>query len=138
MPEEYKFRYKTYNHAKTRLRYHIVFSTKYRRKCLNNIKEEVFNSFKYCCKISHIKILAMALDNDHIHFLVEFPPKYSIEQTVKRMKTISTKYLYDRYREYLKKFYWGEKNIIWTHGYFCSTIGEVSESTIKEYINNQG
>ena len=39
--------YESIAHAKTRLRYHIIFSTKYRRKCLNEIKEEIFNSFKY-------------------------------------------------------------------------------------------
>jgi len=40
--------------------------------------------------------------------------------------------------EYLKKYYWKGKHILWTHGYFCSTIGDVSEQTLKKYIENQG
>jgi len=138
MSEEYEFKYKTYNHAKTRLRYHLIFSTKFRRKCLTEIRDTVLESFKYCCSISHIRILAMELDGDHIHFLVEFPPRYSIEQTVRRMKMVSTKYIYDRCREYLQNYYWKGKDILWTHGYFCATIGNASEETIKRYIDNQG
>ena len=80
----------------------------------------------------------MELDNDHIHFIVSFPPAYSIEQTVRRMKMISTNYVYERCENYLKKFYWKDKRLLWTHGYFCSTIGEVSEQMVKHYIENQG
>lgn len=132
------FEYESFNHAKTRLRYHIIFSTKFRRKCLNEIRDIVLDSFRYAESISHLKILVMELDNDHIHFLVSFPPAYSIEQTVRRMKMISTNYVYERCENYLKKFYWKDKRLLWTHGYFCSTIGEVSEQTVKHYIENQG
>lgn len=133
-----KDKYKTYNHAKTRLRYHIIFSTKYRRKCLNEIHDVVLESFRYAESLSHFKVLTMEIDSDHIHFLVEFPPAYSIEQTVRRMKMISTKFIYNKCEAYLKNFYWGDKRKLWTHGYFCSTIGEVSEETLRHYIENQG
>ena len=132
------FEYESLNNAKTRLRYHIIFSTKFRRKCLNEIRDIVLVSFRYAESISHFRILVMELDNDHIHFLVSFPPAYSIEQTVRRMKMISTNYVYERCENYLKKFYWKDKRLLWTHGYFCSTIGEVSEQTVKHYIENQG
>lgn len=131
-------KYRTYGHAKTRLRYHMIFSTKYRRRCLTEIRNEVLESFKYAESISHFKILMMEIDKNHIHFLIQFPPAYSIEQTVRRMKQISTNYLYKKCSDYLRQFYWGDKKIIWTHGYFCSTIGEVSETTLKHYIENQG
>ena len=38
----------------------------------------------------------------------------------------------------MRHYYWLGKHIIWTHGYFCSTIGEVSEENLKHYIENQG
>ena len=44
----------------------------------------------------------------------------------------------NKHNKYLKQFYWSGKHHLWTRGYFCSTIGEVSESKIKEYIKNQG
>ena len=116
----------------------MIFSTKFRRKCLEKIHDDVISSFKYAESKSNFKILVMELDKDHIHMLIEFKPKYSIEQVVSRLKQLTTNYLWKIQRNYLKKYYWKQHNILWTHGYFCSTIGDVSESTLKTYIENQG
>lgn len=82
----------------------------------------------------------MNLEKDHIHFLITWKPSLSITQVVSRMKQISTNYIYKNEiaKEHLKKFYWGKKKKLWTGGYFVSTIGEVSEKTLKEYIEKQG
>lgn len=129
--------YKTYGHAKTNLKYHVIFSTKFRRKCLGEIREHVLESFRYSEKISDFSILRMELDKDHIHFLLEFRPSLSIQQVVSRMKQIFTNYLYKTCEYHLRKFYYG-KSYLWTRGYFVSTIGEVSEETLRKYIENQG
>ena len=50
---------------------------------------------------------------------------------------MTTKLIWDKEETYLRQFYWRDKKL-WTGGYFCSTIGEVSEETIKKYIENQG
>lgn len=129
--------YKTYDHAKTKLTYHLIFSTKYRRKCLNAIHDSVIEAFRYVESKSKFSIKTMELDKDHIHLMVEFGPSLSISSIVNRLKSMTTKYLYDDCGDYLKKFYWN-KDILWTHGYFCSSIGEVSEETLRRYIENQG
>lgn len=129
--------YRTYGHAKTNLKYHFIFSTRYRRKCLTDIRDKVIDAFKYAESKSDFNILKMELDKDHIHFLMEFKPSLSIESVVNRMKSISTNYLYNHCEYHLRKFYWKE-NQLWTRGYFCSTIGEVSEKTLCHYIENQG
>ena len=131
-------KYKTFGHAKTKLRYHLIFSTKFRRKCLDQIHDDVISSFKYSESKSNFKILVMELDKDHIHMLVEIKPKYSIEQVVSRIKQLTTNYLWKKQGEHLRKYYWKQHHILWAHGYFCSTIGDVSESTLKQYIENQG
>lgn len=110
------------SHCKHHIRYHIIFVTKYRRKCLDEIKQDVFDAFRYVEDKSHIKIYNMNLDADHIHLLLSFPPDYSLSQTVNR----------------LKQFYWKKKRLLWTHGYFVSTIGKVSEKIVFNYIENQG
>ena len=130
--------YRSFSGVKTRLRYHIIFSTKYRRRCLNPIRDRVLNSFYKAASISHIKIHCIELDKDHIHLLLEFKPSLSIEQVVRRLKQLTTKYIWEENEEFLKNFYWKNKRILWSGGYFCSTIGEVSEKKIKEYIENQG
>ena len=64
-----KLLYKIYGHTKTNLKYHIIFSTRYRRKCLTDISDNVLNSFGYTESILNFNILKMELDRDHIHFL---------------------------------------------------------------------
>ena len=125
-------------HAKTHLRYHIIFSTKYRRNCLTNIREDVLNIFKEIANKYQFKIFAMEIDRNHIHFLIEFSPKYSISQVVKLFKQISIHKIWEIHETYLKQFYWKNKKILWTHGYFCSTVGNIDENKIKNYIDNQG
>ena len=53
---------------------------------------------------------------------------------------MTTNYLYrnERTEKWLKQFYWKKKRLLWTHGYFVSTIGKVSEKTVFNYIENQG
>ena len=80
----------------------------------------------------------MEIDRNHIHFLIEFSPKYSISQVVKLFKQISIHKIWEIHETYLKQFYWKNKKILWTHGYFCSTVGNVDENKIKNYIDNQG
>lgn len=129
--------YECYGHSKTRLRYHIILTTKYRRSCLRAIKDDVLESFKQCALHSDIKIHLMNLDRNHIHLLISFPPKYSISQTVNRLKQYTTNYLYRTNYDYLKKFYWSNKKKLWSESYFITTIGNVSENKVLEYIKNQ-
>lgn len=131
---------KTRNHYKGRLVYHIIFSTKFRRKCLIGIEDIVYDAFKYCESKSHFSIHTMKCDKDHIHLLVEIKPTYSLGQTISRMKQMTTSYLYHNEISYakLRQFYWGKRLKVWTHGYFASTIGEVSEKIVWQYIENQG
>ena len=128
---------KGYSHSKTYLRYHIIFVTKYRKKLLNDIIQTVFDAFKYCESKSHFTILKMKLDQDHIHLLISIPVEYSIAQTVSRLKQMTTNYLYREKNDYMRKFY-RKNRVIWTDGYFCSTIGHISEAIAFKYIETQG
>lgn len=108
---------------------------------MDEIKQDVFDAFRYVEDKSHIKIYNMNLDTDHIHLLLSFPPDYSLSQTVNRLKQMTTNYLYrnERAEKWLKQFYWKKKKrLLWTHGYFVSTIGKVSEKIVFNYIENQG
>ena len=125
-------------HCRTYLRYHIIFVTKYRRKVLDNIKQEVFDAFRYCESKSNITIHTMNLEADHIHVIVSFPVIYTIGQTVSRLKQMTTNYLYREKNDYLRQFYTKKKHLLWTHGYYVGTLGKVSEKIVFDYIENQG
>lgn len=132
-------KYDTYNHAKTRLRYHMIFSTKYRRGCLDGIKDELINSLRYVESVSNFKIEYIGIDNDHIHLLIRTCPSITISSIVRRIKQITTRQMWDKRGDYLSKYYWSKrKGKLWTNGYFCCTVGDVSSTIIEEYIKNQG
>ncbi len=130
--------YESFNHAKTHIRYHVIFSTKYRRHCLDGIKEDLFGCFNDIASHSHFKILRAGVDGDHVHLLVKSCPTFSIYQIVRRLKQVSTRRMWKSHEDYLRKYYWGKCRKLWTNGYFCSTIGEMSEETVRKYIENQG
>ncbi len=72
--------------------------------------------------------------------MIMIPPSISVSDAVKHLKEQSTYIIYKNLhaKAHLKKFYWTGNNMLWTHGYFCATIGAVSEETLRYYIKTQG
>ena len=129
--------YKSKNHSKFILTYHIIFTCKYRKKLLIKYGEDVKQIMYDISKKYDFDIKEMEVDKDHIHMMISSAPKISPLQIVRMLKQQSTIQMWRRYASELKKQYWKE-NTFWTDGYFCSTIGEVSSKTLKHYIQNQG
>lgn len=132
-----KKEYERYSHAKVHIRYHIILSTKYRKDILVGIEYDVEKAFMDLSNRCNFKILKIWIDKDHVHLLIKSCPSLSILQIVRRLKQLSTKELWKTKENHLKKYYY-KKKILWSKGYFCSTVGESSEKTIEEYIKNQG
>ena len=129
--------YKSKNHSKFILTYHIIFTCKYRKKLLIKYGEDVKQIMYDISKRYDFDIKEMEVEKDHIHKLNSSVPKISPLQIVRVLKQQSTIQMWRRYASEIKKQYWKE-NTFWTDGYFCSTIGEVSSKTLKHYIQNQG
>lgn len=131
--------YRSLNHVKYRLRYHLVFSTKYRRKALSLIEEDVKACMGRIADASDFDIIACGIDKDHCHLVVSAPPRLSLDKIVRRLKQWSTRQLWESHSGHLASFYWGDKrgSVLWTHGYFCETVGPVSEDAILAYVRNQ-
>lgn len=129
--------FKTSSSCKFLFQHHFIFVCKYRRKLLNPIKEEVKNTMKNISFKYNFEIHTQEIDKDHIHMHIESIPSISPSQICKVLKQESTITLWKRFPKYLKKFYWKEKTL-WSDGWFCSSIGNVSEETLRKYIENQG
>jgi len=86
---------------------------------------------------SDFKIIEMEVDIDHIHILIQYAPKISILQIVRRLKQISTINIWKNYSKELKRCFWKE-NTFWGDGYFACSVGNVSKETIEKYIRSQG
>ena len=86
---------------------------------------------------SDFSIDIMETDKDHIHLLVSYPPNISVTSIALRLKQESTRELWDRYPEWLRRHFWKE-HTFWSDGYFVCSIGEASPETVRKYIENQG
>jgi len=131
--------YLSRNHSKFLLKYHIILVCKYRRKALvGDVGFAMKHILLDIAQESDFDIEVMETDKDHVHLLVSAPPKLSPLQIVRRLKQDSSHRIWQRHADTLRRIYWGCHDIFWTKGYFVSSIGNVSQETIKHYIENQG
>jgi putative transposase len=125
------------SHNVTVLLYHLVFPAKYRRAVFDR---EVDKELKEVCldieKRYEIKFLEIGTDKDHVHFLVQSVPMYSVTKLVKMIKSLTAREIFRRCPQ-VKKHLWGGE--FWSDGYFGSTVGKHGDETmISNYVKNQG
>lgn len=122
-------------HVQYDLQYHLVWTTKYRYKVLNGkIAERTRELIRQCCKSMDITIIKGAISKDYIHILISCPPSISLSKIVQQIKGKTSKMLLQEYKD-LKRRYWGQH--LWASGYFCRSVGVITDKIIKEYIENQ-
>jgi Transposase and inactivated derivatives len=124
-------------HNKTLLLYHIVLPIKYRRKVITDIIGTSLKSI--CMEISsryEINFIEIGYESDHVHFLLQSIPFYSVSEIVVKLKSLTARELFRLHPE-IKKQLWGGS--FWTSGYYANTVGLYgSRDVIKAYVSNQG
>ena len=119
------------------LLYHIVCPTKYRRAVLDDSVEHVLK--EVCMEIElryEIKFIEIGSDLDHVHFLVQSVPSYSVTKIVRTIKSITAREIFRKCPQVKKQLWGGE---FWTSGYFTSTVGKHGdEKMIEQYVREQG
>ena len=125
------------SHNVSKLMYHFVFPTKYRRVVVSEEVDEVIK--ETCEEISKrydLYFLEIGTDKDHVHFLIQSVPSYSPTQIVKKVKSITAKEVFSRCPEVKKKLWGGN---FWSSGYYVTTVSEHgNEEVIANYVKNQG
>ncbi len=123
---------------KGKLIYHFVFATKYRRKCLLGLESDLYASVFKLASTSKFRVLEVAVEGgDRLHLVVECKQSVSPEAVARWVKQRTTFDLWRVHAARLVKFYWGGKKILWSGGYYCGTVGNVSTSTVIEYVKRQ-
>jgi len=119
------------------LQYHVVWVCKYRRRILNPGVCGYIRRLlpKLLRGMPGVKLETIGFDEDHLHMVMSIPPKYSISSVMGKLKSQSASKLRKKF-PWLSKVYWNE-NIVWSPGYFVSSVG-VDEETIKKYVELQG
>jgi putative transposase len=123
-------------HGAYRTEYHVVWIAKYRRRILNpgargylaRLFPKVLRSLPGC------EMVSLNIQVDHVHMVIVIPPKYAVSAVIGRMKQFTASELRKRLT-WLKKVYWRE-GVLWSPGYFVSTVG-VDEEQILRYVEWQ-
>ena len=129
--------YTSENHSKHLLMCHLIFVCKYRKKLLVRLGEYIKQETQRIAKHYDWQIIEQEIDNDHIHILIRYSPKWSILQIVRLLKQETTYRIWQQHQDYLSKHFWKERTF-WSDGYFSCSIGNVSKATIQRYIETQG
>jgi len=123
------------SHTVYDIEYHVVWTTKYRYKIIQGkIAERLRELLRQGCQANGITVVRGSIGKDHVHMLLSCPPTIAPSKIMQLLKGRSSRLLQEEFEE-LRKRYWGQH--LWAVGYFCRTVGAMTEEMIKEYIENQ-
>lgn len=127
---------RTGRHCIFMLHAHLVFITKYRKAALTN---EMLISMKAymekVCADFECTLEEFNGEKNHVHLLVNYPPKVSISKLVNSLKGVSSRRLKVDHAKELDKVYW--KGVLWSPSYFAGSLGGAPLSVLKQYIEQQ-
>ncbi|MEU1281444.1 IS200/IS605 family transposase [Streptomyces sp. NPDC005805] len=127
---------RTGRHCTFALHAHLVFVTKYRHKVFNSAHltrmEEIMRAV---CADFECELVEFNGENNHVHLLVNFPPKVALSKLVNSLKGVSSRRLRQEYPE-LVRHYWRAQRL-WSGSYFAGSVGGAPLSIVRQYIEQQ-
>ena len=122
-------------HCVFNLHVHLVFVTKY-RKCVfsKKVLSNMQNILAEVCKDFEAQLIEFDGQRDHVHLLVNYPPKVSVSKMLNSLKGVSARLLRKQHPS-LRKYYW--KGVLWSPSYFSGSCGGAPISIIRQYIEQQ-
>ena len=127
-----KGNYRRGAHTVTDLKYHFVWKTKYSYEVLKgDIALRTRDMLREICSENDMAIMSGNVRSNHIHILINAPAHLSPAKMAQYLKGKSSYRLQREFRQ-LGKVYWGKH--LWARGYFCATVGTVTQEQIKQYI----
>jgi putative transposase len=123
------------DHTTHKLRYHLVWIPKYRKRVLRGkIAAHLKGLLFEACKMNRWWIEELTVQDDHVHMIIQLWPRESVAEVVQKLKGGTSKVIRATHPE-LEEFLWGDS--LWADGYFAETIGSLDEEIVKKYIRDQ-
>jgi putative transposase len=114
---------------------HLVFVTKYRCEVFTKaILDELHPIFTSVCTDFEAKLVEFDGEEDHVHLLVNYPPKVAVSKLVNSLKGVSS-HLIRKKDPSIRKKLWG--GALWSPSYFAGSCGGAPISVIRQYIEQQ-
>jgi putative transposase len=125
-------------HSRYNLKYHLVWITKYRRSFLvDGLAIRLRQIFTDISQEYGFNIIAQEVMPDHVHLLVEVPPKFAPADIAKIFKSISARKMRAEFLDVIRQYIWKE-GTLWAQGYYIASVADgVTTGVVKEYIENQ-
>ena len=122
-------------HCVFNMHVHLVFVTKYRRKVFTKtmltFMQDVFQNI---CDSFDAELIEFDGKGDHVHLLINYPPKVAISKLVNALKGVSSRRLRTTFKQ-IHRYYW--KGVLWSPSYFAGTCGGAPITVIRQYIEQQ-
>jgi len=115
---------------------HLVFVTKYRGNVFTKtILEQLRNIFHKVCKDFGAELMEFEGERDHVHLLVNYPPKVSVSKIVNSLKGVSSRLIRKNNYPIVQQALWGDS--LWSPSYFAGACGGAPLDIIRQYIEQQ-
>lgn len=123
-------------HCVFNMHVHLVFVTKYRRGVFTKqILDDLKIIFEQVCLDFESELVEFDGEHDHVHLLVNYPPKVSVSKLVNSLKGVSSRMIRQKDYPSIRKKLWG--NALWSPSYFAGSCGGAPIAIIKQYIAQQ-
>jgi len=115
---------------------HLVFLTKYRREVFTKaILDDLRQVFASVCIDFESELVEFDGEDDHVHLLVNYPPKVSVSALVNSLKGVSSRMIRQKNYPSIRKKLWG--TALWSPSYFAASCGGAPIAIIRQYIEQQ-
>nr|WP_298251221.1 IS200/IS605 family transposase [uncultured Halomonas sp.] len=115
---------------------HLVFVTKYRGKVFNADQLATLERIlRDVCSDFESELEEFNGEDDHVHLLVNFPPKVAVSRLVNSLKGVSSRQMKLYHPELVQPAY--RKNALWSPSYFAGSVGGAPISIVRQYIERQ-
>ena len=127
---------RTGRHVVFNLHVHLVFVAKYRRQVFTKeILDDMRGIFESVCTDFEAELVEFDGEHDHVHLLVNYPPKVSVSKLVNSLKGVSSRMIRKKNYPSIQQKLWG--NALWSPSYFAGSCGGAPITIIRQYIEQQ-
>ncbi len=127
--------YRAGPHTVFDLKYHLVWTTKYRKPVLTGrLAIRLRDLVREICAANEFQIIRGHVSKEHVHLFISMSPQISVSKIAQLIKGKTSRKILQDFPQLNKKF-WGQH--FWSRGYFCTTSGAITDEMVMDYIKNQ-
>ena len=129
---------RTGRHCVFMLHAHLIFITKYRGKTLNNkVLKAIEQIMVEVCEMFEVELTEFNGESDHVHLLVNYPPKVQLSKLINSLKGVSSRRIRQQFPNV--KYHWTNRKsgALWSPSYFAGSVGGAPIEVLKQYIEQQ-